>query len=277
MIPVLLLFVAGVVPETAGDIMARVADNQNRAEEIRTAFVYHQDVLVRIKRTNGKLAREEYGEYTVTPTEKGTKRERTLFKGKYVDGGKEVEFHKPGYEHKNVDIDGDLAGSLLDSFGGDKKSRDGIDRDLFPLTSHQQRRYNFRLEGTEEYKGMPVYRITFSPKKTPNILDDDDNDESWKGEVLVHCHEYQPVLVTTTLAAKIPLVVKTVLGTDIKHLGFKVTYQKFDEGVWFPVAYGGEFKVKALFFYSRNIGLSMHNSGFQKAHVDSKVTFAETK
>jgi hypothetical protein len=190
-----------------------------------------------------------------------------------MDHGKAVEFGEPGYEHKNVDIDADLARDLANDLTNDKHSRDGIEHDLFPLRLKQQRKYKFTLEGTEDYRGMPVYRITFVPKN-PSI--DDENDGSiWSGEVLVHREEYQPVLITTRMAAKIPLAVKTLLGTDVQQLGFKVTYNKFDEGLWFPVTYGGEFKLKALFLYARRIGISMQNSGFQRAQVDSKITFAE--
>ena len=95
-------------PTTAEGIMARVALNQDRDQDLRTAFVYHQNVMVRLNRNNGKLAREEYGEYTVTPTSKGVNKEQTLFRGKYVAHGKEVEFDKPGYEHKSIDIDADF-------------------------------------------------------------------------------------------------------------------------------------------------------------------------
>ena len=84
----------------------------------------------------------------------------------------------------------------------------------------------------------------------------------WSGEVLVHRDEHQSVLVITRLAAKIPMWTKTLLGTDVKHLGFKVTYQKFDEGFWFPVTYGGEFRLKVLFMYSRRIGVSLKTPAF---------------
>ena len=260
-------------PTTAEGIMARVALNQDRDQDLRTAFVYHQNVMVRLNRNNGKLAREEYGEYTVTPTSKGVNKEQTLFRGKYMDHGKEVEFEKPGYEHKSIDIDADFARSMLEDFANDKESRDGIDHDLFPLTSKQQRKYEFHLEGTEDYRGTPVYRITFAPKKKPSIYDDDDNG-SWAGEVLVERNEYQPVLVTSRLAVKIPAWVKVLFGINVQQLGFKVTYKKFDEGLWFPVTYGGEFKLKALFLYSRRIGISMQNTGFQHAVVESKVNFS---
>ena len=102
---------AAVPPTTAEGIMLRVALNQDRDQEMRTAFVYHQNVMVRLHRPNGKFAREEYAEYTVTPTPKGITREQTLFRGKYMDHGKEVEFDKSGFEHKSIDIDADFAKS----------------------------------------------------------------------------------------------------------------------------------------------------------------------
>ena len=46
-------------PEPADIIMAKVALNQQRAQAARAAFVYHQSMLIRFKRGNGKLAREE--------------------------------------------------------------------------------------------------------------------------------------------------------------------------------------------------------------------------
>ncbi|HYL39261.1 MAG TPA: hypothetical protein VEV17_25300 [Bryobacteraceae bacterium] len=70
---------------------------------------------------------------------------------------------------------------------------------------------------------------------------------------------------------------KAVFGTDVKERGFKVGYQKFDEGLWFPVTYGGEFRLKALFLYSRRIGLSLQNADFQHAVVDSKVNYADVR
>lgn len=246
-------------------------------EPMRADFVYHQDVLIRLNRKNGKLAREEYSEYTVTPTADGTRKERQLFRGRYMDHGKEAEFDKPGYEHNKFDADAGFVRGLADSFVNDKKSRDGIEHDFFPLTSKQQRKYVFHLEGTEDYRGTPVYHITFEPRKKPALLDADeegDGEDVWAGEALIEHDEFQPVLITTTLAEKIPLWVKAVFGTDVKAAGFKVTYKKFDEGLWFPVTYGGEFQLKVLFLYSRKIGISMRNSDFRRADVQSHVTYA---
>jgi len=62
---------------SAEEIMRRVAENQDRAREARTSYVYDMDVFVRVKRSNGKTAREESRQYVVVPHEKGAKRKLT--------------------------------------------------------------------------------------------------------------------------------------------------------------------------------------------------------
>jgi|SRR5579871_634847 len=261
-------------PEAPEIIMARVAQNQDRAQELRKAYVYHQNLLIRFKRGNGKVAREEQREYTVTPSEKGFKKDLVHFAGKYERGGKMLEYNEPGFEYKGVDIDGNLANELANDLANDKGSRDGITNDLFALTGEKQKKYNFTLGGKENYRGTEVYRITFKPKKASLFdCDEADGGECWAGEALIDTHEYQPVLVTTWLAKSMPMAVQVLLGTNIKHLGFKVAYQKFGEGIWFPVTYGGEFYVRGVFFYKRTIALSAINSGFQKSDVTSTVSF----
>ncbi|MGI8742203.1 MAG: hypothetical protein ACR2NN_06460 [Bryobacteraceae bacterium] len=262
----LLFFFAPPPAETAESIMARVAENQDRAEQTRTAFVYQQNVLVRMQRYNGKLAREEYSEFTVAPTPSGIAKTRTHFLGKYVAHGKTIEYDEPGFEYKNMDIDGEVAHAMADELTADRKSKDGISNDLFPLTAKEQKKYEFHLEGAEDYRGASVYRITFVSKPG-------EDDEGWAGEALIDRQEYQPVVVTTHLAAKIPLLVRTMLGTNLEHLGFKVTYKKFDTGLWFPLTYGGEFKVRALFLYARRVGVSLQNNGFRRADVTTTINF----
>ena len=66
-------------------------------------------------------------------------------------------------------------------------------------------------------------------------------------------------------------------GTNIHGAGFSVRYEKFDQGMWFPVSFGAEFRVRALFFYHRTVTISLANSGFQKAHVESKIAFDEIR
>ncbi len=81
------------------------------------------------------------------------------------------------------------------------------------------------------------------------------------------------MLVTTNMALRIPLAVKIVLGTNITGLGFAVEYKKFADGVWFPVSYGGEFEVRAVFFYKRKISLAVANSDFRRTDVNSTVAY----
>src|ERR1700722_11366238 len=76
LLPFLLL-----APPSADEIMQRVAENQGRALAARSEYVYDMNVFVRLKRANGKLAREESRDYVVTPGEKGAKRELLKSKG----------------------------------------------------------------------------------------------------------------------------------------------------------------------------------------------------
>jgi hypothetical protein len=254
------------VPETAASIMAKVAVNQDRAERLRSEFVYRQTVLIRMRRGNHKLAREERSEFTVTPSPQGFDKMLASFAGRYEQKGSLFNYDHPHYEYKGVDIDGDVISDLADDLTNDK-SRDGIGKDLFPLTAAEQAKYTFRLMGRETLHGRDVYRVAFRPK--PHTEDA----SCWSGDLLADVREYQPVLVTTRLARGIPFWVKTMLGTDLKYLGFSVAYDRFEEGVWFPVSYGGEFEVRAVFVYKRLISLSLTNTGFRRADVKTNITY----
>jgi hypothetical protein len=265
----LLLLMAQAADPTAAEIMAKVAANQERAQQARSEFVYQQNLLIRFRRGNRKLAREERREYAVAPTPGGVDKTLTHFSGKYEHKGKLVEYGKPHFEYKGMDIDGDVISDLADDIANDKGSRDGVGADLFPLTGKEQEKYTFRLKGTEAYRGRDVYRVAFSP------VPGRENGSCWSGEVLVDRQEFQPVVVSTRLATGIPFWVKTVLGTDLKYLGFSLAYQRFDDGIWFPVSYGGEFEVRAVFFYKRLISISLANTGFRRTDVASRITYAE--
>jgi hypothetical protein len=221
-----------------------------------------------MNRGNGKLAREERREYSVSPTPSGFRKELAHFEGKYERGGKFVPYDRPGYEYKGVDIDGDLINDFSEDMTNARHSRDGIDTDLFPLTEKEQPKYLFQLKGIEKYRGRDVYRVKFEPK--PHYQGDG---AAWKGDALIDVAEYQPIFVQTSLAFKIPMAVKIMLGTDIKGLGFAISYEKFEDGIWFPVSYGGEFEVRAVFFYKRKISVAMTNAEFRRTHVDSSVTY----
>jgi hypothetical protein len=251
---------------TVDRIMARVAENQARAQDMRRAYVYNQKILARFHRTNGKLAREEKLEYLVTPTPGGVEKKLTHFEGKVGRNGGFVTYDEPGKEIKDLDIDGDLIKDMVNDMTADKDSKEGIGHDLFPLTAAEQVKYIFTLEGKEVYRGKPIYRVSFRPK--PHAEDAD-----WKGDALIDAAEFQPLTVNSKFATHIPMAVKVLLGTDIKGLGFSVNYEKFDDGLWFPVSYGGEFHIRAVFFYARNMSISMVNSGFTRAKVSSRIAY----
>ena len=268
----LVLFAPCILPAlaeepTVDQIMARVAENQAHAQDMRRAYVYNQKVLARFTRTSGKLAREERLEYLVTPTPAGVEKKLTHFEGKVQRGSRLVSYDEPGKEMKDLDIDGDLIRDMVNDMTGDKESKDGIGHDLFPLTANEQSKYIFTLEGKETYRGRQIYRVSFRPKPHQ------EEDAGWKGEALIDAVECQPLMVTTSLAWHIPMAVKVLLGTNVKGVGFTVTYEKFDDGLWFPVSYGGEFHIRAVFFYARNMSINMLNSGFTRAKVSSKIAY----
>jgi hypothetical protein len=244
-------------------IMERVAANQDRAQAERAAYVYHQQVQVRLHRGAQRLAREEIREYVALPGPKSTSKQLVAFSGKYERGGEYLYYSKPGFTYKEVDIDGELAGELGDEFSNGGNSRDSLASWLFPLNTSQMRKYRFTLEGRENYRGRDVYRIAFQPG----------GDAVWSGEVLVDAAELQPVLIATRQAKRVPVWARMVFGTNVRHLGFKVTYQRFGDGAWFPVSYGGEFELRALFAYRRKISIAVRNSGFRKADVRSDIEY----
>jgi hypothetical protein len=258
---------------TADEIMARVAANQDAAQHARTNFVYRQHIAVRLRDTHAKLVREEITDYHVTPGDESTQKEISQFEGRYRSGGSLVSYDKPD-ERQNEgirnELDGEMAHELREELTGDDDSKDGLASDLFPLTAKEQRHYRFTLKGEEKYHDTDVYRVSFEPAKGADGC-------AWKGQALISKTDFQPMMVTTKLAHGIPLMVRTVLGTSLQGLGFSVEYRKFDDGVWFPVTYGTEFRVRALFFYSRTITVAMTNSDFRRADVQSAVTFDSVK
>src|SRR5690348_7177536 len=127
------------------DIMRRVAFNQAKTEDARQQFLYHQKQNVRLRRTNGKLVREEFREYNVTPTPRGVQRTLVALQGRYAKDGDYAVYEER--QHDADGIDAALVEAFVEDFHDENRSRDGIDNDLFPLTYHQQLKYEFRLAG----------------------------------------------------------------------------------------------------------------------------------
>lgn len=263
-------------PIPLDEILARVAANQDKAEEARTRIVYQQSVRTRLLRGGGKLAREEKRFYTVTPTAKGTDKQLDKVEGIYEKHGKLHPYTDPKFRHKDVDLDGEIAESLTDDLVNDKKSRDGISRDLFPLTRSEQRHYDFRFDGYQNVAGVQAIRLAFSPRKrAKGDACEEDCGRPWSGTVLIHPDEFQPLSVATTMSNVIPGWVKVVFGINLKQLGFSLTYRKVAGGLWFPATYGTEFGLRVFFGYGRTVTMSMENTDFRLASAESSIVFNE--
>lgn len=248
-------------PLTAESIMARVAANQDHSEKLRSQYIYQQHVHVASRKTNGKVLREETADYHVVPKPAGTERTLQQLTGRYWHGGKYVDF--AGEPRPAADsTDGELVHSFREDLTNDE-SKDGLARDLFPLTTEEQQTYQFRLIGEEIFEGHKAYHIGFTPKVPEEIV--------WAGEAFIDKDEFQPMYVFTKLSRRIPLGVRTVLGTDLPGIGFAVHYRRQEDGVWFPTSLGSEFRIHVLFFFNRNMSISLENKAFEHTHVESMI------
>jgi hypothetical protein len=249
-------------PALAADaIMARVAANQDKAEALRKQYIYKQHIHIVTRKPNAKLMREETTDYRVVPTPEGTNEELLLLKGRYWHQKQYLDFTvEPVPEPDSLDA------SLVKQFRDDlanTDSKDGLGSHLFPLTTEQQEKYEFRLIGQEMQEGRSVYHIGFGPK--------DKKDYDWAGEAFIDATDFQPVRVFTKLSRRIPFVVRTMLGTDLPGIGFDVHYHRQEDGVWFPTSFGTEFRLHVLFFLNRDISVSLENTAFEHTHVKSKI------
>jgi hypothetical protein len=248
-------------PLTADAIMARVAANQDRSENLRKEYVYKQHIHVVTHKPKGRMLREESADYDVVPMPDGTQKQLKLLTGSYWSKGKYADFQgEPAPEGDS--LDGQLVRQFRDDLSNEK-SKDGLGHDLFPLTSDEQKDYEFKLLGREMQDGRSVYHIGFGPK--------DKHDISWAGEAFIDAEDFQPVRVFTRLSRRLPLAVRTMLGTDVPGVGFNVVYKRQPDGVWFPASFGTEFRLRVLFFINRDISVSLANTAFEHTHVETRM------
>jgi hypothetical protein len=270
LLPIVLLAAVSVQPApadeplTAETIMARVAANQDRSEKLRSQYIYQQHIRIITRKANGKVLREESADYHVVPKPDHTERTLRQLTGRYWHHGKYVDFSgEPVPEPESTD--GDLIHGFREDLTNDE-SKDGLARDLFPLTTDEQQTYKFRLMGEELFEGRQSYHVAFTPK--------DDEEIDWAGEAYIDAQEFQPIYVFTKLSRRMPFGVRTFLGTDLPGIGFAVHYRRQEDGVWFPTSLGSEFRIHVLFFFSRNMTVSLENKSFEHTHVESKIVGA---
>jgi len=285
---------------SAESVMNRVAINQDTAEAERAHYVYVQHAKMTSRRGSTVMC-EEITDYRFTPSTDGTDEQLLKVDGRFQKNHKYINYNKllPRDENKPKDAGKDADQKQADEKGkADKKkdrdrdkdplfdpdsdetldrdlvenmrwnlihdkSKDGVNAHLFPLTSKDQLNYTFRMIGRERLNGRDVYHIAFRPKEK--------NDFGWSGDAYIDTAAYQPVLVTTAMARKIPFAVRTLLGTDVPGLGFTITYAPQSDGVWFPVTFSTEFKIHVLYFFHRQIILDAQNRDFEKTHVTSRI------
>ena len=282
--------------------MALVAAHQDQAQAERAHYVYVQHAKM-VSRHGKTLKCEEITDYRITPIQDGSQEELLKVEGRYLkehryltytallprdeDKPRESENDKnkdqdksdkkqkkekdkdPAFDpNSDETIDRDIVENIRWGLIHDK-SKDGIDAHLFPLTSKDQADYVFRMVGRERMNGRDVFHIAFRPKKK--------DDFGWSGDAYIDTEAFEPVLITTGMARKIPFAVRTLLGTNVPGLGFTVTYAPQPDGVWFPVTFSTEFKIHVLFFFNREIILDAQNREFEKTHVTSRIVGEATE
>jgi hypothetical protein len=262
---ILILWASQVRGETAEEIMRQVAVHQDHAQATRAHYIYDQHVKVVIRKPNGKLAREELADLLVFPKASGIESKRESIQGTYLKKGIYIKFQGDPVPDSNT-LDGGLAKSFREDLLN-TDSKDGLAKDLFPLNSDEQKELRFELHDEEVVKGRPTYRIKFAPADRHEI--------GWAGEALIDKEELQPVSVYTRLSRKLPFAVRTMLGTDVPGIGFSVQYARVEKDVWFPITFGTEFRLHAVFFINRTISVSMENRNFKQSSVESAIEYGE--
>ena len=266
-------------PPTADAIMNLVAANQERSEAERAHYVYVQHAHI-LSRKGKTLMCEEITDSRITPSPAGSHADLLRLDGRVLVKGKYTSYNTPlpdppakqpqGQETPDsVSItlgghngDRDLVQGLRTSLTEDK-SKDGVNRRLFPLTRARQGDYTFKLVGRERRNDRDVFHLEFRPK--------DKGDFDWKGDAYIDVSTFQPVLISTAMARRIPFAVRTLLGTNTPGLGFTIVYAPQPDGLWFPVSLGTEFKLHIAFFFHRQIIIDAQNRDFEKTHAGATM------
>jgi hypothetical protein len=250
---------------TASAIMARVAANQDRSQSERLRYIYLQHVRAVSRKPGGRLMCEEVTDSRVSPDAAKSHQQLISLQGRYWHDHAYIAYSQLPKGDDNDGMDRDLIENLRKNLTDDNsaESRDGFATGLFPLTTKQQANYRFTLLGRDRLNGRDVYHLRFAPA--------DKSDYDWKGEAFIDAREFQPVLVYTQLSRKLPILVRTLLGTNLPGLGFTVTYARQPDGLWFPQSFGTEFRMRVLFFITRDLSISLDNSHFEKTHAEARI------
>lgn len=80
---------------SAEDVLRAIRHQQEQGQAQRKRWIFDQQILVRLLRGKGQLAREEVRRYRVRPTEKGQERDILSLEGKVAIKGKIYPYADP--------------------------------------------------------------------------------------------------------------------------------------------------------------------------------------
>jgi hypothetical protein len=254
--------------------MARVAKLQDQSQAERARYVYIQHATVSSRRGH-TVHCQEITDYRIAPSTSGSHEQllnlsgRLLLKGRYVDyhtlaadKGHPEDDDSVSAELGDDETDRDMVENMRKNLLG-ANAKDGINANLFPLTTKEQAAEEFLYVRRERLNGRDVDHVSFRPK--------DKSDFGWKGDAWIDTVTGEPVVISTALSRRIPAAVRILLGTNVPGLGFTVVYAPQPDGVWFPVSFSTEFQIHVLFFFRRTILIDAQNRSFEKTHVSARI------
>ncbi len=228
-------------------VMAQVATNQDRGEAARKQFRCIQHIHIATSKPGFGVMREETADYEFAPGATETALQFHRLTGRYWNQGKYEDFNGepvPAAKSWDADYIRDVRMCLTN-----EKSRCASTPPLFPLTSEEQKQYDFRFIGRETLRERDVYHVAFTPKNKSML--------AWAGEAYIDATDLQPVRVFTNLSRRVPFAVRTVLGTDISGFGYNIEYKRREDGKWLPTSYGTEYELRLFFHINRTVSVSM--------------------
>lgn len=259
---------------SAAAIMARVATLQDHAQDERARYVYVQHATVTSRRGH-TIHCQEITDIRITPSASGSREELLDLSGRLLLKGRYLDYHtleaEKGHPEDNDSVsielgddtaDRDMVENMRKNLLG-TNSKDGINANLFPLTTKEQADEEFHYMGRERLNGRDVDHVAFRPK--------DKSDFGWKGDAYIDTVSGEPVVISTALSRRIPAAVRVLLGTNVPGLGFTVVYAPQPDGIWFPASFSTEFQIHVLFFFRRTILINAWNRDFEKTHVTADI------
>jgi len=154
-------------PLPIGEILRRVAENQEKATPPAPA----SSTTIRPHPPPPRAANSPARRNASTPS---PHRQRHRKGTPQVDALREARqtppYTDPKFRHRDSTSTANWPNPCTDDLVNDKNSRDGLSRDMFPLTATEQRHYTFRFDGYQAVGDVQAIRSPSHPsnaRKTP--------------------------------------------------------------------------------------------------------------